>query len=569
MQNKQEETRSLLLNNQQKNNKTIHEPWWKTAVFYQIYPRSFMDSNEDGVGDLQGIISKLDYFSELGITALWISPFFQSPMVDFGYDISDHMNVDPLFGTLDDALTLIKEAHAHKIKLIFDLVINHTSDQHPWFLEARSSRTNPKHDWFIWENRTDAKTGKKLPKPNNWVSQFEFKSAWWNNEETDEWYLGTFTRHQPEVNWRNPELRKEMYTIVRFWLDKGIDGFRIDVVNWFIKDKKLRSNPFSFNANPDIFQQHIYDRNQPEVHEICKEIRSIADSYLGERVLVGEVFVQNAKIAASYLGASNDELHLSFNFELLYLKWNAISFKKALERWYSVLPETGRPTLTLSNHDQKRHGSRLGTRDHYFQKKRMEIAAMLLLTARGTPFIYYGEEIGMINTRIPKKELVDPTGITFWPLPLGRDGERTPMQWNTQENAGFSKPGVRPWLRIHKNYPHINIETQKNDSNSLWNWYKKLLFIRNKYTILQTGNFRFLFQKNKSLIAFRRSHTNEESKNRSTGSIDCYLNFSRSSMTISLDSDARVLLGNYRNDKEILRSGQLVLAPHEALLVSF
>lgn len=541
--------------------------WWKAAIFYQIYPRSFKDSNGDGIGDLPGIIEKLDYLVELGITALWVSPFFKSPMDDFGYDISDYCDVDALFGTLADAKRLIAEAHQRKIKIVFDLVINHTSDQHPWFAEARSSRSNPKHDWYIWKPRTDSVTGKPLPVPNNWICQFEFKSAWWPNEATDEWYLGTFTHHQPEVNWRNPELKNAMYDVVRFWLDLGIDGFRMDVVNWFIKDGQFRSNPFSFRANPDLFQKHIHDRNQRETHGICREIRQIADGYPGERVLIGEIFTREAAVAASYQGNGTDELHLSFNMEMLYLKWNARSFVQALRRCYAVQPERGWPNITLSNHDQMRHASRLGLKNEKTQLARMQIASMLLLTVRGTPFMYYGEEIGMTNTPIPKKELVDPTGITFWPLPVGRDGERTPMQWTDEITAGFTSPGTTPWLRVNPNRALVNVERQQKNPLSLWNWYRAMISLRKKYPALTAGAIAFLSDGNNSVIAYRRSIHQERPP--TTGEIDCYLNFAGSERSIILPAKARVLLGNQRIEKEYLEEGPLVLAPHEALLVTF
>lgn len=548
----------------------MNGPWWKTAVFYQIYPRSFADSDGDGVGDLSGIISRLDYLQGLGVTALWVSPFFKSPMDDFGYDISDFRDVDPLFGSLDDARRLIAETHRRDMKIVFDLVINHTSDQHPWFIEARSSKDNPKHDWYIWKPRTDPSTGRRLRRPNNWVSQFEFRSAWWDNPDTDEWYLGTFTRHQPEVNMRNPELRGALYDVVRFWLDQGIDGFRMDVVNWYIKDEQFRSNPFSLNANPDIFQRHVYDRNQPESHEICREIRTIVDSYPGDRVLIGEIFAQDARIAASYQGNGTDELHLSFNMELLYLKWGARPFARALERWYSALPADGWPNITLSNHDQRRHGSRFRSRRPVLQKARLEIAAMLLLTVRGTPFIYYGEEIGMTNARIPRKELKDPTGITFWPLQLGRDGERTPMQWTGDENAGFTAPGVTPWLRIHKNRTRVNVRDEEKDPASLLNWYRLLISIRAGHAVLREGAYTQLPGVGPSVVAFRRSSPPAATPRQiPPGSVDCYCNFSAFPRRIVLDADAKVLAGNRRPADSLLRRGTVPLAPHEALLVRY
>lgn len=548
----------------------MNGPWWKDAVFYQIYPRSFKDSNGDGVGDLPGIISKLDYLVSLGVDALWVSPFFSSPMEDFGYDISDYCDVDPTFGTLADADRLIAEAHRRKLKIVFDLVINHTSDRHPWFAEARSSTDNPKHDWYIWKPRSDSASGRRLSKPNNWVCQFELKSAWWDNPQTDEWYLATFTRHQPEVNWRNPELRAAMYDVIRFWLDRGVDGFRMDVVNWYVKDDKFRSNPPSLRANPDIFQRHIYDRNRPETHEICREIRRLADGYPGDRVLIGEIFVRDPAEAASYQGNGSDELHLAFNMELLYLKWNARAFAKALERWYGALPEGGWPNVTLGNHDQPRLASRLGAASQEITDARLRIASMLLLSVRGTPFIYYGEEIGMENTPIPRGELVDPTGKTFWPLPLGRDGERTPMQWNSGPEAGFTDPGVKPWLRLPRGDNRTCVEEGQRNPLSLWHWYRSLIELRKRNPILAEGDFRMLSPGTNGVLSFRRTPAGtRDGEIPGRGSIECHLNFSGRKRTMRLPADGHVLIGNPRNSRESLPEGELVLAPYEALLVSF
>ena len=532
-------------------------PWWKTAVFYQIYPRSFMDSNGDGIGDLPGIVSRLGHLKALGVTALWVSPFFKSPMEDFGYDISDYREVDPIFGTIDDARALIREAHALDLKIIFDLVINHTSDQHPWFEEARTSRDNPKHDWYLWKPMHDPVTGKALPKPNNWVCQFEFKNAWWPNEATDEWYLGTFTRHQPEVDWRNPKLREAMYDVIRFWLDEGIDGFRMDVVNWYVKDSLFRSNPPSLNANPELFQRHIYDRNQPETHEICREIRKIADSYSGDRVLVGEIFTRDAKTSAAYQGNGGDELHLAFNMEMLYLKWDARAIARAIQHWYDALPADGWPNFTLGNHDRPRIATRFASGDGPTDKARLQAAAMLLLSLKGTPFIYYGDEIGMSNARIPREELVDPTGITFWPLPMGRDGERTPMRWNSGEGAGFTSPGVEPWLRLGDNLETVNVAAQENDPNSMLAWYRKLIDLRKNTPALSGGDFTFLEKGERGVVSFLRGER-----------ILCALNFTRSPKKIALPRGGTVLLGNRRDGGAAIDAGTTVLASTEALLVS-
>ncbi len=316
--------------------------WWRRAVFYQIYPRSFSDSNGDGIGDLRGIESKLDYLARLGVDALWISPFFRSPMKDFGYDISDYRDVDPIFGNLDDFHSLLGAAHDRGIRVVVDLVVNHSSDEHPWFKAARSSKTDPKHGWYLWRPMDGRRP------PNNWVSLFEQRSAWYPNEATGEWYLATFTRNQPEFDWRNPELREAIYDVARFWLDLGADGFRMDVATAYFKDAEFRSNPFSFNLVPDLLQDHRYDRNRPEVHGVFREFRSLADSY-GDRMLIGETHGRDARLAASCHGEQGDGLHMAFNFDFLFRKWSARSFRESAERWYGALPERAWPNFTLSN----------------------------------------------------------------------------------------------------------------------------------------------------------------------------------------------------------------------------
>lgn len=456
----------------------------------------------DGVGDLPGIESRLDYLASLGVDALWISPFYPSPMKDFGYDISDYRAIHPMFGTMTDFERLLSEAHRRGIRIIVDLVINHSSDEHPWFVEARSSRDNPKHDWYIWKPMRRDRFG-RLRKPNNWVAQFELASAWWPNTATGEWYLGTFTRNQPEFNWRNPELRAAMYDLIRWWLDKGVDGFRMDVVNWFIKDRGFRSNPRNLVANPDLFQDHIYDRNQPEVHDICREIRRIADGYPGDRVLVGEVFCRDPAQAASYLGSNADELHMAFNIDLMYKPWSAAALRGSIRRLYDALPVGAWPNATLSNHDQPRHSFRFKGKTEAETEKRMRAAAAFLLTLRGTPFIYYGEEIGMRQSVIERKDLRDPLGIKTWPLRfLGRDGERTPMQWSGDVNAGFTTG--TPWLPLPSDYRTRNVAAQSEDPESLLVWYRALLTLRRDSPALRSGSFRFIDDDDRQVIAYER-----------------------------------------------------------------
>lgn len=459
--------------------------WWKHGVLYQIYPRSFMDSNADGIGDLKGIIEKLDYLNDgteksLGIDGIWISPFFRSPMRDFGYDVSDYRGIDPIFGTLQDFRLLLSEAHRRKIHVIIDLVLNHTSDQHPWFQESRSSRNGPKADWYIWHPGKDGRP------PNNWFSQFELKNAWWYDPLRGEFYLGTFTRHQPEVNWRNPELKKEMFDLVRYWLDMGVDGFRLDVVNWFLKDDQFRSNPLSLRSMD--LHRHVYDRNRPETIDVCRELRALTDSY-AERMMVGEVYTEDPEIPPTYYGSGEDALHLVFNFDFLFKPWSAVKMHRSLAEWYGRLPAGAWPTFTLSNHDNLRHCLRY--RKGKWTEARAKVAAALLITLRGTPFLYYGEEIGMTGGRLRRRDLADPLSRKTWPFRrFRRDLARTPMQWDGTPNAGFSTG--KPWLPVDRDFQKNNAQIQERSSDSLLSFYRRLTWLRKNHPALRSGGIRFL-----------------------------------------------------------------------------
>ncbi|MBU0928999.1 MAG: alpha-glucosidase, partial [Spirochaetes bacterium] len=512
---------------------------------YQIYPRSFADSNADGIGDLKGIEGRLGYLSELGVDALWISPFFKSPMKDFGYDISDYTDVDPIFGGIDDFRSLLGAAHGRGIRVIVDLVVNHSSDEHPWFEAARSSRDDPKHDWYIWEDMEGPKP------PNNWISLFEQRSAWYPNEATKEWYLATFTRNQPEFDWRNDELRETIYDTARFWLELGADGFRMDVATAYFKDAELRSNPFSWKIVPDLLQEHLYDRNRPEVHGVFKEFRAIADSY-GDRMLIGETHGLDPALAASCHGERNDELHMAFNFDFLFRKWGARSFRDSAERWYRLLPDGAWPNFTLSNHDQSRHYYRYRAGLH--TDARARVAAAMLLCLRGTPFLYYGEEIGMTCQRIPRARLRDPLGLSTWPLPFGRDPERTPMQWDDSANAGFSP--AEPWLPVNTDYRRRNVAAQKADLGSLWNWYASLIRLRRSEPALVSGTLSWLAAP-AGVMAWRRTEGGRE--------VDVYLNFTARRRTVVSDGGS-VAIGTDRTAGEAIASGKLALAPYEALV---
>ena len=471
--------------------------WWKDGVIYQIYPRSFYDSNGDGIGDIRGIIEKIDYLEYLGIDAVWLSPINRSPMDDFGYDIKDYRRIESIFGTEADFDELIKTFHAKNIKIIFDLVMNHTSSSHLWFVESRSSKTNPKRDWYIWKK---SRRGKY---PNNWRAAFGGR-AWEYDKITGEYYLHSFLKQQPDINWRNNELRDAVFDDIKFWLDRGIDGFRLDVVNWFIKDEKLRNNPYTIGYSPRIYdmQNHIYDRNRPETHDVLKDFRKLLDSY-PERMSVGEVFSPppgDPRLSSEFLGSGKDQLDMAFDFSLMYVKWNAKAFYKKISNWLELVPADGWPCHVLSNHDQPRQASRFYKKNH--TDERCRILAVLLLTLKGTPFVYYGEEIGMRDGKISRSKLRDPLGKKYWPFFKGRDPERTPMQWQNSDNAGFTT-GV-PWLPVNSDYWKRNVSKQIDEKNSLLNLYKFLISLRRNEYNLRRGEIVFLEKGDSGVISYLR-----------------------------------------------------------------
>jgi alpha-glucosidase len=466
--------------------------WWQTGIIYQIYPRSFQDSNNDGIGDLKGIISRLDYLKWLGISAIWMSPVYPSPMADFGYDISDYKGIHPIFGTMDDFDELLREIHQREMKLILDLVPNHTSDQHPWFLESRSSRTNPKRDWYIWHD--------PLPDgspPNNWLSVFG-GSGWEWDELTGQYYYHAFLKEQPDLNWRNPEVQSAMLEVMRFWLDKGVDGFRVDVMWHMIKDSQFRNNP----VNPD-YQPHmatyeqllpVYSTDQPEVHDIVHKMRKILDEY-ENRMMIGEIYLPIHKLV-TYYGTDNNGAHLPFNFLLLAVPWDARKIASAIDEYEGALPESGWPNWVLGNHDQPRITSRAGL-------QQAKIAAMLLLTLRGTPTIYYGEEIGMRDVPIPFEEVQDPQGLNMPDKNLSRDPARTPMQWDFSLNAGFTS--AKPWLRLSRSYKRENVQMQNKDPYSMLCLYRRLIQLRQSEPSLMIGNYKPIFADTQSLAFIRQA----------------------------------------------------------------
>jgi glycosidase len=449
-------------------------------VVYQIYPRSFMDANGDGVGDLDGIRARLDHLAWLGVDAIWLSPIFPSPMADFGYDVSDYCAIDPVFGTLEDFDRLLAEAHARGIRVILDWVPNHTSDAHAWFRESRASRANPKRDWYVWR---DPLPGGALP--NNWQSIFG-GPAWQLDPATGQFYLHSFLVEQPDLNWRCPALVDAMHATLRFWLDRGVDGFRIDVIHRIAKDPRLRDNPPSDHPGPGYGGQiHVHDENHPDVHAYLRGIRAVLDAY-DARMTVGEVYIMDPAAAAAYYGRG-DELHLAFNFSFLRAPWDAEAFAREIAAFDALVPVEGWPDAVLSNHDVPRHATRYD--DPVHGEARARVAALLLLTQRGTPFLYYGEEIGMRNGEVPTEALRDPLALTLHPS-LSRDPERTPMHWDGSPGAGFTTG--EPWLPIARDAAVRNVAAQREDRASLVWLYRDLLALRRATPALERGSWRRL-----------------------------------------------------------------------------
>lgn len=461
--------------------------WWRTAVFYEIYVRSFRDSNGDGVGDLPGIIQRLDYLNDgtpesLGVDALWLTPINPSPMFDFGYDVSDYRGIEPIFGSRADFDQLIAAAHQRDIRIILDLVPNHTSHLHPWFDASRRSRVDPKREWYIW--RDPAAGGGP---PNNWVSAFG-GPAWTFDPVTGQYYLHSFLAEQPDLNYRCPAVVSAMEDVIRFWLDRGVDGFRVDVIHKMIKDAQLRDNPSPAPEEEHPVRhfgrlKHIYDENQPEVHEIIRNWRRILNSY-GERAMVGEVYLFDAHEVATYYGNGHDELPLAFNFSFLWSPWDAAAFRAQVDQIEAVLPAGAQPTYVLSSHDAPRHRTRF---DHpQWGEARARLAAMMLLTLRGTPFLYYGEEIGMGDVFIPPERVRDPVGTRF--PALNRDPERTPMQWSAAATAGFTA-AADSWLPIASDFMTVNVAQQAGDPRTLLSLYRRLIWFRKDAVALTRGRY--------------------------------------------------------------------------------
>ena len=453
----------------------VSMPWWATGAIYQVYPRSFQDTDGDGVGDLRGVEERLDYLSSLGIAAVWLSPIFPSPMADFGYDISNYVDIDPMFGTLAEFDTLVASVHRHNLKIILDLVPNHTSDEHAWFKESRASRQNPKRDWYLW--RDPAPDGGP---PNNWMSEFG-GSAWQFDAITGQYYYHAFLAAQPDLNWRNLDVRQAIYETMRFWLGRGVDGFRVDVLWHLVKDNEFRDNPVNPDYMPDRPPHEAllprYTTDRPETLTIVAEMRRVIDES-DQRLLIGEIYLPLKRLVA-YYGAKGDGAQLPFNFSLLSARWDASVIADLIRRYEALLPEGAWPNWVLGIHDRPRIVERVG-------QAQARVAAMLLLTLRGTPTLYYGDEIGMEQVAIAPDQVRDPFEKNVPDIGIGRDGCRTPMQWADQAGAGFTSG--EPWLPIPSSATMTNVERLDKDPTSILNLYRALLKLRNACPALSEGD---------------------------------------------------------------------------------
>jgi alpha-glucosidase len=529
-------------------------PWWKTGVIYQIYPRSFQDSDGDGVGDLAGIMARLDYLQWLGVDALWLSPIYSSPMLDFGYDVSDFTAVDPLFGTLDDFDRLLDAAHARGLKVVMDFVPNHTSDQHAWFIESRSARNSPKRDWYIWADPTP-----DGDPPNNWLSYFG-GAAWTLDKKTGQYYMHNFLAAQPELNYRNPDVRAAVFDSLRFWLDRGVDGFRLDVIDRLTKDPDLRDNP----PNPDYVQGRdnpmsallrAYSQNTPGIMDVIREFQGVFKAYGDERVSIGEIdYYSDPADQVVFFGEQAGEgLDLPFNFGLLLLHWSAKAVRDFVNAYDAAIPAHGWPNYVLGNHDQHRLASRIGA-------AQTGMAAMLLLTLRGTPFIYNGDELGMENVTIPQHLVQDPQGVN---LPgFTRDVARTPMQWSAEANAGFTTG--TPWLPLADDYTTRNVDALRAAPDSILNLYHRLLALRRETPALTLGRYFALDYTPDDCFAYIRQH--DEAR------VLVALNFSHEPRTVvvtGIEREGTVALST-RLDREGERVelDKITLRPDEGLLIA-
>ena len=527
------------------------DPWWQGAVVYEIYVRSFADSDGDGVGDLDGIRSKLDHLSgTLGVDAIWITPFYPSPMRDFGYDVADYCDVDPLFGDLDGFDALLEECHRRGLRLMIDWVPNHTSDLHPWFIESRSSRQSPKRDWYVW--RDPAEDGSP---PNNWLAMFGGPSWEWD-EATGQYYLHSFLPEQPDLNWRNPEVESAMLDTLRFWLDRGVDGIRIDVAHYLMKDPDLTDNPAAEGpldyrplGEPDS-QIHSNDRGHPDILPLFRRIRAVLDSYPGDRFAIAEIHESDWAVWASYYQPpALDSIHMPFNFSLLFAPWDAEALGVSIAAAEAAVPVGAWPNHVLGNHDEVRVASRFG-------EDRASLAAMLLLTLRGTVTMYYGDEIGMPEVQLPPGDIRDPQGIRLGTLT--RDGCRTPMQWTDRPHAGFSAEEARgTWLPLSSDWRERNVAHQLGEPDSLLALYRRLLAARRSPS-LRRGDFSMLPAPQGCLI-YRRSAPG-------SAAVVVALNLAEETTVVEVPG-GRVIVATIPRREGTSVSGPTELAGNEGLVV--
>lgn len=534
--------------------------WWQRGVVYQIYPRSFKDTTSNGTGDLQGVIDRLDHLNDgtpdsLGIDAIWLSPFYPSPMADFGYDVADYCDVDPLFGDLATFDRLVADAHRRGVKIIIDYVPNHSSDQHPWFIQSRSSRDNPKRDWYTWRDpKPDGSP------PNNWLSVFG-GLAWEWDETSGQYYLHSFLKEQPDLNWRNPDVKAAMFDVLRFWLERGVDGFRIDVAHYIMKDPHLRDNLPNPSQRPAIHrplgdydsQLHLHDKGHPDVHEVYRQFRQLLDAYSAEspRVSVGEIHIFDWPKWASYYGEQLDELHMPFNFALLNVEWRAQAIRQVVDALEAALPPSAWPNYVLGNHDEPRLASRYG-------RDQARVAGLLLLTLRGTPTLYYGDELGLGNGIIPPDKIQDPQGINLG-AEHTRDVCRTPMQWDGSPNAGFSD--VEPWLPVSADYGTRNVAVQSAAPTSILNLYRRLLWYRRENPALYGGDYRPLDVGDDDCFVYLRTAGDERRL--------IALNFTDDQRYISVPGEdtGQIVISTHLDREEKVSLSRLELRPHEGLIV--
>jgi alpha-glucosidase len=515
--------------------------WWQHAVFYEIYPRSFADSNNDGIGDLKGITSKLDYLKDLGVDAIWITPCFPSPQVDFGYDVSDYENIDPMYGTLADFDVLASQAKKRDIHIILDFVVNHSSDQHQWFLDSKSLRTSPHRDWYIW--RAGKAPGQP---PNNWVSIFG-GSAWKFDAATNQYYYHFFYAEQPDLNWRNPVVKDAMFDVTRWWYRRGVAGFRLDAVDTLFEDPNLLDNGIlhpGTNAFGDPFEDNKKNTKLPEVHDVFLGLRKVADEH--DAVLIGETWTADAAELNKYYGEGSKELQLPMDF--LFTMVNKLSPAEFHKQIAAVDAASGWPTFVIGNHDIVRSYDRYGDGEH--NDRIAKLMAALYLTLRGTPIMYYGEEIGMKTTPPANKEDVkDPIGRTGWPKERGRDGERTPMQWDSSENAGFSK--AKPWLPVPPTYKTHNVADENKDSNSVLEFYKKVLELRHTNRALLDGNYTPVNEGDANVLSYLRLYKG--------GGVVVVLNMTGTSQTVKLELKGK----GFVSAKRLLTTGEASMQEDE------